>query len=68
MSSSAAQEHLVNADFTDLIGRFNDLVEEEEERTDEQAPDLEPEDDAGNTEYKFKMCDLTMYKVKKRTT
>ena len=29
---------------------------------------MEPEDDAGNTEYKFKMCDLTMYKVKKRTT
>ena len=58
----------MNPEFTELINKFNELIEQEEERTDEKAPDLEPEDDAGNTEYKFKMCDLTMYKVKKRTT
>lgn len=58
----------MNPVFTELISKFNELLEEEEERTEEKAPDLEAEDDAGNTEYKFKMCDLTMYKVKKRTT
>ena len=44
------------------------LLEEEEERTDEPAPNLPPEDDYGNTEYKLKLCDLTMYKIDKRTT
>ena len=29
---------------------------------------MEPEDDYGNTEYKYKLCDLTMYKIDKRTT
>lgn len=41
---------------------------EEENRTDEAAPDLPPEDDNGNTEYKLKLCGLTMYKVVRRTT
>ena len=29
---------------------------------------MEPEDDHGNIEYKLMLCDLTMYKVKMRTT
>ena len=58
----------MSPEFTELIMKFNQLLEEEEARTEEAAPDLEPEDDSGNTEYKLKMCDLTMYKVKKRTT
>ena len=44
------------------------MIEEEENRTEEAADDIEPEDDDGNTEYKFKMLNLTMYKVTKRTT
>ena len=59
---------MTNTDFTEIIHTFNQLAEDEENRTDEAAPDLEAEDDAGNTEYKLKMCDLTMGKIKKRTT
>jgi len=48
--------------------KFSSLLAEEEERTDQPAPDLPPEDDSGNIEYKYKLCDLTMYKIEKRTT
>lgn len=51
-----------------MYDRFNQLLEEEENNTEEAAPDLPPEDDNGNTEYKLKLCGLSMYKVKKRTT
>ena len=47
---------------------MNQLLEEEESRTEDVAPDLPPEDDNGNIEYKLKLVALTMYKVKKRTT
>ena len=53
----------------ELINRLNELIEEEENNNgDEVAEDLPPEDDDGDTEYKFKMINLNMYKVKKRTT
>jgi len=44
------------------------MLEKEESLTDQPAPDIPPEDDNGNTEYKLKLCSLTMFKVKKRTT
>ena len=66
--SKEAFDVLQNPTFQELYERFNQLLEEEEERTDEAAPDLEPEDDHGNIEYKLMLCDLTMYKVKMRTT
>ena len=43
------------------------MLIEEEERTEEPAENLPPEDDFGNTEYKLKMTGLTMFKVAKRT-
>ena len=43
------------------------MLIEEEERTEELAENLPPEDDFGNTEYKLKMTGLTMFKVAKRT-
>ena len=66
--SSEASQALQDPDFQQLYDRFNILLEEEENTTEEAAPDLPPEDDNGNTEYKLKLCGLSMYKVKLRTT
>ena len=59
---------LNNPEFQELYDAFNTMLEEEENRTEDVAPDLPPEDDHGNTEYKLKLCGLTMFKVRKRTT
>ena len=40
-------------EFAKLYERFGELLEEEYERTDEVAPDLPPENDEGNREYKL---------------
>ena len=54
--------------FTSMLEKFEKMIEDEENRTEEAAEDLPPENDFGNVEYKLKLCNLTMYKVKKRTT
>ena len=54
--------------FTSMLENFESMVYYEEIRSDEAAEDLPPENDFGNVEYKLKLCNLTMYKVKKRTT
>ena len=51
-----------------MLENFESMVYYEEIRSDEAAEDLPPENDFGNVEYKLKLCNLTMYKVKKRTT
>ena len=51
-----------------MLEKFEKMIEDEENRTEEAAEDLPPENDFGNVEYKLKLCNLTMYKVKKRTT
>ena len=51
-----------------MLENFESMVYDEEIRSDEAAEDLPPENDFGNIEYKLKLCNLTMYKVKKRTT
>ena len=66
--SEEAAAHINDPGFIAIYNKFHQLAEEEEERTDEAAPDLPPEDDSGNTEYKLMLCGLTIYKVRKRTT
>ena len=55
--------------FIALASKFDELKYIEDNRPD-QTPDddLEPEDDYGNVEYKLKLCDMTMFKINKRTT
>jgi len=55
--------------FIALATKFEELKFAEDNRAD-QTPDddLEPEDDYGNIEYKLKLCDMTMFKINKRTT
>ena len=55
-------------EFAKLYERFGELLEEEYERTDEVAPDLPPENDEGNREYKLQLTNLSLFKVKKRKT
>ena len=66
--SEQAAQYSEDPEFQEIYDILIKLAEEEESRTDEAAPDLPPEQDDGNTEYKLKLCELTMYKVKKRTT
>ena len=66
--SEEAAKALFDPVFTTMLEKFEKMIEDEENRTDEAAEDLPPENDFGNVEYKLKLCNLTMYKVKKRTT
>ena len=63
-----ATEAYNSEEFKALHERFEQLAAEEEERSEEAADDLEPEQDDGNVEYKLMLCGLTMGKIKKRTT
>ena len=65
--SQAYQEHMANPEFAEIYEALNKMLYEEEERTEEPAENLPPEDDFGDTEYKLKMTGLTMFKVTKRT-
>ena len=66
--SEMAAQYSEDPYFQEVYDKVYQLAEDEENRTDEAATDLPPEADDGNTEYKLKLCELTMYKVKKRTT
>ena len=68
IESQAYQEHMADPEFAEIFEVLNKMLCEEEERTEEPAENLPPEDDFGNTEYKLKMTGLTMFKVAKRTS
>ena len=68
--SEAAAQHLADPDFLAIYERFNELKEEQDLIPEDQVlvEDLVAEDDYGNIEYKLKLCNLSMYKVRSRTT
>ena len=68
--SEAAAQHLADPEFLAIYERFNELKEEQDLIPEDQVvvEDLIAEDDYGNIEYKLKLCDLSMYKVRSRTT
>ena len=68
IESQSYQDHMADPEFAEIFEVLNKMLLEEEERTEEPAENLPPEDDFGNTEYKLKMTGLTMFKVAKRTT
>ena len=69
MHTEAFEQLYKDEKFLALVEKFDDFKEIEDSRPD-QVPDddLEPEDDYGNIEYKLKLCDMTMFKINKRTT
>ena len=63
-----AEQVTQNADFLALYDHFMELVEIAEDEGCDVAEDLPKEDDEGDTEYKYKLCGLTLDKLEKRTT
>ena len=66
--SRVAYQYLMDPEFIALHQHLERLMIEEEQLTDEPAPNLPPENDYGDTEYKLKLCNMTMFKLDKRTT
>lgn len=65
--SEAAAQIFMDEDFGKIYNEFMEKAQEAVEAG-EIMPNLPQEDDAGNIEYKLRLTNLTMEKVRKRTT